>query len=282
MSHDVLIVKRRDRSDYTFANINLLGKCNAKCFFCLGEDIPELLHKHNQTRVHFSEWKNFNNFLEKCKSLNIKKLYITGQNTDSLIYKYLNDLIDYLHTQDFFVGIRTNGYLAKDNLSVINKCDNSVGYSIHTLNPEVNKVIMGRSDFPDWERVISETKNPRIAVVVNRHNANEFFEILSFLKKFKNIRYVQARRISTDTRYDQFKDDLVAYEKLFSHVEDNFPHRYLGKFYDAEQYNLLGMQVNFWRTVQTTVNSVNYFTDGTISDNYFVVEGYLQNYKNTD
>ena len=52
-----------------------------------------------------------------------------------------------------------------------------------------------------------------------------------------------------------------------------------GKFYLAEQYNLYGKEVNFWRTVETTCNSLNYFTDGTCSSEYFIVEGYLKNYK---
>jgi hypothetical protein len=29
-----------------------------------------------------------------------------------------------------------------------------------------------------------------------------------------------------------------------------------------------------WRTVGTSVNSLNYFTDGTLSGEYFVIEGY--------
>lgn len=40
-----MIIKNRKRDKYTFANINLLGKCNADCYFCLGKDIPELLNK---------------------------------------------------------------------------------------------------------------------------------------------------------------------------------------------------------------------------------------------
>lgn len=275
----IQIVKRRGRAEYSFANINLLGKCNAQCFFCLGEDIPELLHKHNQTKIHFHKWKNFDNFLEQCRLKNIKKLYITGQNTDSLIYKYLDELIDFLHKEGFFVGIRTNGYLAEKNIDTINKCDNSVGYSIHTLEPHINKLIMGRDDFPDWDKIIPLTKNPRVSIVVNRHNVYEFFSILQYLSKFKNIKYIQARRISTDTRYEQFKEDIEVYERLFKHVKEYYPYRFIGEFYHAQQYNLFGMQVNFWRTVQTSVNSMNYFTDGTISDNYFVVEGYLNNYK---
>jgi hypothetical protein len=30
-------------------------------------------------------------------------------------------------------------------------------------------------------------------------------------------------------------------------------------------------------TVRTSVNNYNYFTDGTVSDEYFVIEGYLKN-----
>lgn len=48
-------------------------------------------------------------------------------------------------------------------------------------------------------------------------------------------------------------------------------------FYGAERYQLYGKEVCFWRTVETCANSINYFTDGTISEEYFVVEGYMKN-----
>lgn len=269
--------KNRERSLPTFANINLLGKCNVDCYFCLGKDIPELLNKHNQLNIHFLQWKNFEKFLEICKFHNINKLYITGQNTDSLLYKYLDELIDYLHKKSFKVGIRTNGYLALKKLDIINKCDCSVGYSIHSLNPETNYKIMKRRDIPDWNRIISKTKNPRIAIVVNRYNYNEFFDILKFLSKFKNIKYIQARRISTDTRAEFLAEDAIIYENLYKYVSKTFPR--LPNFYDAQRFEIFGMEVCFWRTVKTSVNSFNYFTDGTLSKEYFVVEGYIKNYK---
>ena len=37
------ITKNRNRKEYSFANINLLGNCNANCYFCLGKDIQEEL-----------------------------------------------------------------------------------------------------------------------------------------------------------------------------------------------------------------------------------------------
>lgn len=276
-----MIVKNRNREDYSFANINLLGKCNAKCFFCLGEDIPELLSIHNQIGTHFTEWKNFGKFIDKCKAENIRNLYITGQNTDSLLYKYLGELIDFLQDVfDFNVGIRTNGYLFEKKpelIDVVNKCKANVGVSIHSMNKDTNFKILGRSHIPDWDLILPQIKNLRVSIVVNRYNISEFFGLLEYLSRFDNIKYIQARRISTDTRYEQFAEDIQRYEELFKFIEAT--NKKVGDFYTAEIYNFFGKNVSFWRTVQTSVNSVNYFTDGTISGNYFVIEGYIENYK---
>ena len=65
------------------------------------------------------------------------------------------------------------------------------------------------------------------------------------------------------------------YEKLHKFVESSHP--LIREFYGAPIYDIDGVEVTFWRTVQTTVNSINYFTDGTLSDEYFVVEGYMKN-----
>jgi hypothetical protein len=278
MSHFVNVSKNRERDPYSFANINLLGKCNVDCFFCLGKDIEDLLSCHNQLKVHFSEWLNFKAFLRRCRREKVRKLYVTGQNTDSLLYKYLEELIDYLHEEGFDVGLRTNGYLADRHLDVINRCELSVGYSVHTLSPMTNKMIMGRSDFPNWDTIIPFTNTPRVAIVLNRCNEFEFFEILKFLSTYKrHLRYVQVRRPSTDTRVSLLAPDIAAYERVYTQVASIFGPPVRRFVTDAEQYVIYDMPVVFWRTTKTSVNSLNYFTDGTCSDSYFIVEGYLRN-----
>lgn len=270
------VVKNRNRDPFSFANINLLGKCNCSCFFCLGEDIHNELEGQNQLAVHFGEWKNFNHFLKKCQDNNVKKLYITGQNTDSLMYHYLEELIDYLHYHNFDVGLRTNGYLAEEKMSIINKTDLSVGYSIHSLHPVTTNMIVGRSDMPRWDYILRLTERPRVQIVVNRCNKHEFFDILKYLQHYPRIRYIQARRVSTDTRLELLAPDIAAYEELYTQVSQIFPLKEK-IFGDAEVYTIYGQDVVFWRTVKTTANSLNYFTDGTVSEEYFVVEGYLKN-----
>jgi hypothetical protein len=81
-----LVDKNRDRDAPDFANINLLGKCNARCYFCLGREI-EGIDGRRDTTVPFVFWPNFvDEFLPMCKAAGIKKLYVTGQNTDALLY----------------------------------------------------------------------------------------------------------------------------------------------------------------------------------------------------
>ncbi len=270
-----MIVKNRDRETPTFANINLLGKCNADCFFCLGKDIEEELSKHDQTKIHFSEWKNFQDFVLLCEGNGIKKIYITGQNVDSLQYSYLQELIDYLQACAFQVGLRTNGVLALQKMDTINSCDLSIGYSIHTLESDILPSIWGKTPMPDWEQIIPKTTNPRVAIVITEQTEDEFFDIVRYVSSFPNVRYIQARRISTETRYEELKPHIEAYERVFKRVQVWYP-KIEPDFYLAQRFKIaFDKEVLFWRTVETSVNSFNYFTDGTVSDEYFIVEGYM-------
>lgn len=267
--------KNLNREAPVFANINLLGKCNVDCYFCLGKDINDEFKKHNQVNIHFSEWKNFDEFLQKCKEANIKRLYITGQNTDSLLYKHLDELVPWLQAyHEFDVGLRTNGYIAPRKMDVISQCQRNVGYSIHSLNPETNWNIMRRRDIPDWDTIIPATPNCRVSIVLNRHNEAEFHDLLKYISKFDNVKYIQVRRICTDTRESYLIDDVHVYERVFDEIKAKHP--VIGHFYSAEVFELYGKEVCFWRTVKTTIDSFNYYTDGTINDEYFVIEGYMR------
>lgn len=267
-------LKNRNRSKYTFANINLLGKCNADCFFCLGKDIDDLLRKHDQTKVHFRDWVNFELFLLACAKNNITKIYITGQNTDSLCYKYLGEIIDYIQDRGFTVGLRTNAKLAIKKESIIRKCKDEIGYSINSLTKDGSKKILGWNSVPDFEKILSrKNDNTRVSIVACRENIGEIFDIIALAKKY-NCRYVQIRRISTDTRFELLKDDIAAYYEFYDEIKSKYP--LVRTFETAQIFDVDGIEVCLWETVSTTVNSINYFTDGTLSGEYFVVEGYCK------
>ena len=207
-------------------------------------------------------------------------MYLTGQTADGLQYNYLEEIIDYLQNRGFLVGVRTNGYLAEKKIDAINKMKDEVAYSIHTLKPEVNKIIMGKSYLPNWDRIIPMSgDNVRISIVLNRYNVNEFDDLIKYISKFDNVKYIQVRRISTDTRYELLEEDIKLYEEFYQQIEEKYSNNKIDDFYCAQRYMIEGKEVNFWRTVETSVNSLNYFTDGVCSDEYFIVEGYLK-YKN--
>ena len=273
--------KNRERSEQPdFANINLLGKCNAFCYFCLGKEIRDeatgksYIDDRDDTSVHYTNWKKWDTFISRCKRSGVKKLYVTGQNTDSLMYQHIDELVDFLHAEGFSVGLRTNGLLAMQKLSTVNKCENSVGYSIHTLKKERLMPIMGWKKMLDYDLLLSSTNTPRVQMVVNHHNYDEFDDIVDLCRKHPNIRYLQARRISSDNRHEEMEKDAIIYEELHDRIAKEHP--LLGNFHTAPIYNVRGLPVCFWRTVKTTINSINYYTDGNIADGYFVVEGYLK------
>lgn len=275
--------KLRIREAPVFANINLLGKCNVDCYFCLGKDIDGVFGKHNNLNMHFSEWNNFDKFLDESEKAGIKRIYLTGQNTDALVYKYGLELQSYIQSKGFDFGIRTNGYLLTktEKMDMAQKCRRNVGVSIHSLDSRTNDIIMKRPDIPNWEKILPQIPNLRISMVLNRYNEDEFDDLIKFFARFDNVKYVQIRRICTDTREEYLIEDVNAYERVFNRIkeEKGDPDAY---FYAAEVYNLYGKECCFWRTVKTTIGSYNYYTDGTINKGYFVIEGYSQEMGNDD
>lgn len=273
----VEIKKNNSREMPTFANINLLGKCNVDCYFCLGKDLEHLLKEHNQSNIHFGDWKNFDKFLALCKVEGVTKLYLTGQNVDSLQYNYLWSLTKYVKANGFSIGLRSNGYLALEEKETIKQFDDEIGFSINSLNAWNNFQIMKRWDIPRWDKILTYVNDCRVSIVVNRYNIDEFYDIIKFCSLFPSVKYIQARRISTETRLELLQDDINLYEELYNEVKFKF--RKIRDFYSAEIYDIYGKEVCFWRTVETSINSFNYFTDGTISNEYFIIDGYLKNCK---
>lgn len=270
--------KNWDRSAPSFANINILGKCNADCYFCLGKDIDPIFSNQNQMRDHFSTWKKFDEFLDICEQRNIPNIYVTGQNTDALMYRYLSEILDYGQGRGFKMGLRTNGFLAPKKMDAIAKCIANPGFSIHTRDFDTQQLMMGKSPMPDWEKILTEVDHCRVSIVASKYNVAEIPEMLEWLGKFPSVQYVQVRRICTDSREDFLIEDARCFDRLLADIDKE--HTQVGEFYAAPVYSIAGKDVCFWQTVKTDIDSVNYFTDGTISDEYFVIEGYMRESEN--
>ena len=138
-------------------------------------------------------------------------------------------------------------------------------------------MIVGRKDIPDWAEILKRTvPEARVSIVVNRCNEYDVYETIKRVSALPNVAYIQMRRVSTDTRIDLLQPDISAFERVYTTVKGLF--RLVSyRWADAEIFDMFGKEVVFWRTVKTSANSMNYFTDGTFSDEYFIIEGYLKN-----
>lgn len=278
-------MKNRNRNQYSFANINLLGKCNLNCYFCLGRDLEEEFSRYDYNRVFFDGWPNLQKYLNICRKEKIQQLYISGQNTDPLCYSYIEELIQFLKEEGFFVGIRTNGVgvspITMD--TIINQCNtckgDAVGYTILSLDPKIQKKITNGT-LPEWEYILKATKVPyRISIVVTPENENEILSIIQYVAKFtenKNCpKYIQIRKVSTDHRAVVLHSCQEAYDRIKQRL-CYASNKKLEEYETASIVEIDKLPVVFWETVNTTANSMNYFVNGVISTNYFIIEGYEQ------
>ena len=272
--------KNYNRGEPTFANINIMGPGNLNCRFDPGNDLKAEFDQYNNLDENFNDWKNFKTYISSLKAKGITKIYLTSPNTDPLLYKYLDELVTYLKQEGFYVGLRTNGLLAKEKMKIINKFD-SVSYTLLTLSPDtLEKISPGSRHIIDWDYILTNTTaKKRISIVVTRENTGEVFGLIKFLSKYDDLSYIQVRKVSTVTREGLLKEDMRVFEELYAKVSGTYPK--VGEFELAPIFKVEGKEVIFWRTEATTVNSSNYFTNGVYSDNHFIIEGYLENRNKT-
>ena len=263
---------------YDYGEILFIGKCNYKCYYCLYNEM-EKMQKNTQTynEKHFSEWSKFDDFLNRLKLDNCKKIYLSSTSCEPLLYKYIDELIDYLITEGFEVGIRTNGTLITNKYELFKKLDEEISISLNSLNFDTNKLITGSALIPDWKMIFDYfNKNKimtRISIVIVKENYQEIEEILEFLSKQKCISYVQIRkRYNYYNKQDYTLDEPFNYVKNF--IEKNS--KKVSNYFESPIYKYKDLTVSLWFDVfkKESLNTLNYFIDGILTENNLLVEAY--------
>ena len=78
---------------------------------------------NNQLNTYFAKWENFAKFIAILKENSIDTVYLSSVVTDPLLYQYLEELIFFLKSNGFKVGIRTNGYLSEKCIDALLSLD---------------------------------------------------------------------------------------------------------------------------------------------------------------
>ena len=276
-----------------YAEILILGKCICKCFYCLGNEMSKAC-KCNQLSEHFSEWKNFPEFIEQCKKEDIKKIYVSSVNTDPFIYKYIDELVAYLRTEFELVGIRGNAAALKPELyPVIQNCNEETSISLNAMSQNISVKIAGNAakyekynlqylleNEANLFKEREETRKIRVSIVINRYNVVEIPYILdwlsSFNAKYPVINYVQLRKVYKYVDASKFAEDRCAYDILKNYFKENV--EFDSKFHESDIYKWYesDLKVSFWDDVfvPESIKSLNYFTSGVISNDNLLVPGF--------
>lgn len=256
------------RIDY--GEILFVGQCNFKCFYCLGHEMHEST-KYNTLDTHFQEWPNFGKWLYRLRNNGVRTIYLSSTNCEPLLYTYLSELIDFLQDVGFNVGIRTN---ASKDLLVCDKCKEEISLSLQSFNSDTFEKITGVPLTFDFLKNLNQLTNPnvRVSIVVNRYNKNEIFSMLHQLSRY-NLRYVQLRQCYKYYDNADVQPDIDAFNDVLSKIS-SFPIK--GQFKESVIYDVDGLDVSIWKTVfaKESISSSNYWTNGVITENNLLVEGY--------
>lgn len=244
-----------------FGNIHLSGPCNRECYFCIGQHMMALDGYNN-----LSQWPldGIEEFALKCKDRGVDTVYVTGTNTDPLLFRNPLKLRDWAKTNGFKLGIRTN---AVKNTEAW-QCFDAGSVTICSTNPETYRKMMGKGDPPDLEKVFANTEhfNPSLKVNIvlgpenTGKNAGDLHQTLLDLHRF------QLERVNLREPYGQPHIGLDA-------CKMNRP-RFL-KHGNPTGY-LYGIRWTYWDVHYTEVESVNLYASGRVSETYPITKGHVE------
>lgn len=246
---------------YDFANLLFSGPCNARCPFCIGQQLDPALNRNNlkQYPPH-----NLDAWIELIKQYAIRQVVFTGSNTDPQLYRHEERLLATLR-QELPAGtqfsLHTNGLLALKMMAVFNQYDR-VTISIPSFNPNTYRRMMGGSKAPDLKRIAAKAAVPiKVSCAITEHNRAELPSFLARCSQI-GIRRVVVRKLFGETR---------SWNKILPWENLNLVQT--GVYRSNPVYETNGLQVTLWDFLDTTSTSINLFSNGLISTKYLLSEG---------
>lgn len=240
---------------YDFANILFAGPCNARCPFCIGRQIDPRLSVNNLREF---PPRNLDRFIELILAHAIQQIVFTGTTTDPQLYRHEAQLLDHLRQRlppDTQISLHTNGRVALKKWETFNRYDR-VCVSFPTFDPIVYEKMMGVRGVPDLAQIIARARIPvKVSAVINEHNRAE---IPAFLARCHAIglRRIVLRRLYRDTRAWDIPTDW--------HLRGNYRRNPV--------YDYHGLEVTLWDFDQCECQSINLFSNGTLSADYLLAQ----------
>lgn len=247
---------------YDFANLLFSGPCNARCTFCIGQQIESELQPNN---LNTYPPQNLDTFLALIRKHDIRQVVFSGSNTDPQLYRYQERLLAYLRKElapEVMISLHTNGLQALRRMSVFNLYDRAV-ISVPSFQHRTYQQMMGRHQPPDLKAILKISDIPvKVSCVISRENLDEIPAFTSYCARMGVHRLVLRKLFAETKNWDELLPGLI--------TDPRFTHH--GSYRDNPVYIFEGMEVTLWDFNHTSSHSLNLFSSGWISDRYLLQE----------
>lgn len=249
----------RGQFAYWFGNIHLSGPCNRSCYFCIGQHMMALDGFNVRDTWPLAGWEEF---VAHCRSRDVREVYVTGTNTDPLLYGHIEQLTRAVRSDiGARVGVRTNAaYLPESRLPLFDM--GSV--TICSLDHDIYRAMMGKGRAPCVPDLLQWTAHWRPALKVNivlgPENRTEVHSTL------RQLAAMGVERVNLREPYGQ------------PHVGDPCVNQYEreGTRLGMPVYSVGGMDVVYWDVHYVEVESVNLYASGRVSETYPITVGHVE------
>jgi hypothetical protein len=183
---------------------------------------------------------------------------LTGTTTDPQLYQHEVRLLDYMRARlpsDTCYALHTNGRLALKKIEVLNQYDR-VCVSFPTFNPATYFKMMGVTGVPDLAHIVDRAQIPvKVSCLVNDYNRPEIPEFLAQCQISGVKRLVFRQEYGSPQAWPDVPDLI-----------------WRGSYRGNPVYGYRDMEVTLWNFDCCDCQSINLFSDGTISEEYLLAK----------
>jgi molybdenum cofactor biosynthesis enzyme MoaA len=240
----------------SFANILLSGPCNLACCFCIGKYAVPRPNNLDQFRL-----ASLQSFLDQVKARHIRDISISGTNTDPLLYRHKNALLQTIRAAlpSVRINLHTNGLLAFRYLDFVNNCDR-LTLSLSTLRPSTARLLTGSPHVLDLASLLPRLHIPaKLSSVLLPENVDEIPQLILLCQSLGIKRLALRKLVAPPLSH------AVPVPALPALALPPTPSRF---FAQNPVYDLPDLEVTLWDFDLSSLRCLNLFSDGTMSDSY--------------